>query len=70
VANTMEQIARDMREGTFPKKSVATLSEEIVVLKAKNDRLLVALAQIIEVPTGYHAAAQMEAIARAARSQS
>lgn len=27
--NTMDQIARDIREGTFPRKSMATLLEEI-----------------------------------------
>lgn len=63
VANTMEQIARDMREGSFPKKSAATLNGE---LKADNDRLREALSKIVAVPCGYHAAAQMENIARAA----
>lgn len=69
--NTMDQIARDMRDGTFPKKSDATLNEDrLAALQAENNKLREALSQIIAVPTGYHAAAKMESIARAALSHS
>lgn len=37
-------------------------------IEAENRRLREALAKIIAVPTGYHAAAKMEGIARAALS--
>ncbi len=34
----MEQIARDMREGTFPRKSEQTLNEEITALRSQLEK--------------------------------
>jgi hypothetical protein len=65
----MEQIARDMREGTFPKKSDQTQREDAAsaAQAALNPGMREALERIRDFPTGGHTAAgAMALIARQA----